>query len=193
MAITEATDNTKRKQTKTITLGSGHIYYMEYSGTMPETKTICTEEHRLGYISGGAHLEYSNEVYTATDDLGIVKKTKITSETATLGTGLATWNGESLKVLISTGRTELKENRRITKIGGLDNDNGKSYVICFHHPDKKDGDLWVMIVGKNTNGLKLNFAKDAESVVEALFTAEPSDDNGTLVIIEEEIKTTGTK
>lgn len=192
MAVTEATSNTKRKQTKTITLGSGHIYYKEYSGTLPDTATICTEANRLGYISGGAHLEYSNEVYTATDDLGIVKKTKITTETVTLGTGLATWNGDSLAVLLATGRTEIKANRRITKIGGLDNDNGKSYVVCFHHPDKKDGDLWVTIVGKNTNGLTLDFAKDAESVVEALFTAEPSDDSGTLVVIEEEIQTTGT-
>ena len=41
-----------------ITLGSGKLYVAEYTGTVPEVATLCVEENRLGYISGGATLEY---------------------------------------------------------------------------------------------------------------------------------------
>ena len=56
----------------------------------------------------------------------------------------------------------------------------------FHHEDKIDGDLYVVIVGRNTAGLTLTFAADAGSTVEPEFTAKPHDDDGTLVVIYEE-------
>ena len=66
-------------------------------------------------------------------------------------------------------------------IGGIKNANRKKYVVCFHHPDPEDGDIWVTIVGKNENGFSLAFAKDAESVVDAEFKALAQDGDGTLI------------
>ena len=44
--------------TEKITLGSGELFVMEYTGTLPTTDEICLPENRLGHISGGATLEY---------------------------------------------------------------------------------------------------------------------------------------
>ena len=45
----------------------------------------------------------------------------------------------------------------------------------------------MTIVGKNTVGITLAWAKDKETVVDAEFTATPLDSDGTLVIYEEDI------
>ena len=66
----------------------------------------------------------------------------------------------------------------------------KSYVIRFLHEDAVDGDVRVTIVGQNTSGFTLAFAKDAETVIDAEFSALPNDANGTLIIVEEEIPAT---
>ena len=50
-----------------ITLGSGNLYYKEFSGSIPENSAIETENNRLGYISGGATLEYKPTIYEAKD------------------------------------------------------------------------------------------------------------------------------
>ena len=54
-------------------------------------------------------------------------------------------------------------------------------MLCFHHEDKIDGDIWVMIVGNNQAGFTLAFAKDKETVVDAEFTCLPMDKEGTLI------------
>lgn len=64
----------------------------------------------------------------------------------------------------------------------------KRYVLCFHHVDAVDGDIWVMIVGNNQSGIELAFAKDKESVIDAEFKALPSDSDGTLITYIEEDK-----
>jgi hypothetical protein len=62
------------------------------------------------------------------------------------------------------------------------------YLVRFLHEDPIDGDVRISIVGQNQAGFTLAFAKDAETVVDAEFKANPAVDNeGTLVIIEEEI------
>ena len=45
----------------------------------------------------------------------------------------------------------------------------------------------VTIVGKNEAGFSLAFAKDKETVIDAVFKAMPHDTDGTLIIYEEEI------
>ena len=77
--------------------------------------------------------------------------------------------------------------RRTVKIGGIGNDNGKSYVLCLHHEDKVDGDCWYRLVGKNTAGFSLAYKKDAATTVNPTFTASTMDDEGTLIIYDEEI------
>ena len=165
-----------------IILGSGHLYAMEFEGTIPETSAICTEENRLGYISGGCVLEYKPTYYDAKDDLGFVMKSIITEEEAMLKAGVMTLNGDTLTKLCETGRVSESDGVKTVLIGGVNNKNGKKYVVCFHYSDPADGDIWLMIVGQNQAGFSMAFAKDKETVIDAEFKALPHiDEQGTLI------------
>lgn len=181
-----------KRSKETITLGSGLVYITEFTkgDDIPTNEALEIETNLIGYIGGGASLEYAPEFYTAKDDLGYVAKTIITSEEATFKSGVMTWNADTLKTLAATSRVteDSVTGKRTLKIGGIGNDNGKQYLIRFVHKDAVDGDLRITIVGKNTAGFTLEFAKDAETVVDAEFAAQPSlDGEGTLVILEEDI------
>lgn len=176
----------KRDKTN-ITLGSGKIYILPYTNSVPTVDNICVDTNLLGYIKGGASLEYSEKTYEEKDDLGLVSKIITTSEEAILKCGLLTWNGTTLKNLIDRCSVTETSGKRTVKIGGAGNIQGTKYAICFHHADKTDGDLWILIVGRNTAGATLTFAKDAGSVIEPEFKALPQDDEGTLVQLIEEI------
>lgn len=166
-----------------ITLGSGKLYALLYDGEIPAVETIAVEENRLGYIQGGATLEYKPSFYEAKDDLGYVTKTIVTEEEALLKSGIMTFNGETLNKLCDTARiTEDREKgTRTVLIGGAGNQKQESYVILFHHEDKHDGDIYVMILGNNQSGFSLAFAKDKETVIDAEFKARPMDNAGTLI------------
>ena len=183
-----------KRTNETITLGSGKLYALEFpsTGTLPEDATIETEQNRLAWIKGGASLEYTGEFYDAKDDLGMVSKRKLTTEEVKLISGIMTWNGQVLKKLCSTARVTETGGIRTVKIGGTANDDGKSYIIHFVHEDPVDGDVRITIVGQNTSGFTLQFAADAETVIDAEFSAVSGklDDEGTLVIIKEEIDAT---
>lgn len=182
----------KRDKTN-ITLGSGKIYLTPYTDAVPTVDTLCKTENLLGYIKGGASLEYTEETYEEKDDLGYVSKVITTNEEAILKCGLLTWNGTTLKSLIDRCSVTEASGKRTVKIGGAANSQGKNYAICFHHHDATDGDLWILIVGRNTAGATLTFSKDAGSVIEPEFKALPQDDAGTLVqLIEETTTTTST-
>ena len=173
-----------------ITLGSGKAYITEYDDKIPTVDEICKPENLLAKIKGGAALEYTAETYEEKDDLGTVSKIITTSEEALLKMGLLTWNGDTLTKLVDRGTTKDEAGKRITKIGGAGNAHGKNFVICFFHEDKADGNLWVIIKGKNTAGFTLTFAVDEGTVVEPEFKAMPQDDAGTLIQLIEEIPTT---
>lgn len=168
---------------KRITLGSGKLYLATFSDTLPDTDTICVPDNLLGYIKGGATLEYTPTFYEAKDDLGYCVKTIITEEEAILKSGILTFNGNTLDKLCDTARVteDASKKLRIVKFGGVGNAKRAKYVICFHHEDKIDGDIWVMIVGNNQSGFSLAFAKDAETVIDAEFKALAQDDEGTLI------------
>jgi hypothetical protein len=177
-----------KRSKENITLGSGVPYIMEYTGTMPEVDAICVDENRLGYVKGGAELSYTEETYEEKDDLGYVSKIITTSEEALLKLGLLTWNGETLKYLTDRCTVTEASGKRTIHIGGAGNAQGKEWVICFKHEDKKDGNLWVLIRGKNTAGFTLTFAADSGTVVEPEFKALPQPDGkGTLITLIEEI------
>lgn len=178
-----------KRDKSTITLGSGKIYLMAFAEAMPSVEDICKEENLLGYIKGGAALEYTEETYEEKDDLGYVSKIITTSEEAILRCGLLTWNGTTLSKLIDRCKTTEASGKRTTKIGGAGNSQGGYYAICFHHEDKTDGDLWIAIKGRNTAGATLTFAADEGTVVEPEFKGMPHDEAGTLVELIEEIPT----
>lgn len=168
---------------KRITLGSGKLYITEFDGTIPEVETVCVETNLLGYIKGGATLEYTPEFYDATDDLGLVTKTVITSEEVVLKSGIMTFNGNTLNQLCDTARVteDGAEHTRTVLIGGVGNAKRDKWLIVFHHEDAIDGDIWVVIVGSNRSGFSLAFAQDSETVIDAEFKAQAQDDEGTLI------------
>lgn len=170
----------------TITLGSGKIYAAEYADAMPTVEDLCKAENLLGNVKGGAELSYTEETYEEKDDLGLVSKIITTSEEAILKCGLVTWNGVTLQKLVDRCGVTEEEGKRVTKIGGAGNAQGKDYVICFFHEDKKDGNLWIIIKGRNTAGITLTLAADAGTVIEPEFKALPQDDKGTLIELIEE-------
>ena len=176
-----------KRDKNVITLGSGKIYLASYSETVPAVDTLCVEGNLLGYIKGGASLEYTQETYEEKDDLGFVSKIITTSEEAILKCGLLTWNGSTLQKLIDRCQVTEAAGKRTVKIGGAANGQGGNYAICFHHHDATDGDLWILIVGRNTAGATLTFSKDEGTVLEPEFKAMPQDANGTLVQLIEEI------
>ena len=182
----------KKRDAEVITLGSGNLMIKEYTDVMPIYSDFDDTTDLLGRIQGGATLEYSGEWYEAKDDTGKVVKTIITEEEATLKSGVITWNGKTLEKLCATARvTEDKATGiRTVKIGGIGNHNGKSYALCFHHTDKVDGDVWIVIRGVNQGGFSLAFAKDKETVIDAEFKCLPQDDEGTLIQYIEEIEKT---
>jgi hypothetical protein len=169
-----------KRDKKTITIGSALPYCIPYTDTVPTVEEICVEQNLLGYIKSGAAVEYSAESYTEKDDLGRVSKIVTIDEELIVKMGLITWNGTTLQQLIDRCKVEEKDGKRITKIGGAGNAQGKYYVICLHHIDPVDGDLWVLIVGRNTAGMTLTLAKDEGTLLEPEFTALPQDEDGTL-------------
>ena len=180
----------KKRDAEVITLGSGDLMIKEYTDAMPVYTDFDATTDLLGRIQGGATLEYSGEWYEAKDDTGKVVKTIITEEEATLKSGVITWNGKTLTQLCSTARVTEADGIRTVKIGGVGNHNGKSYALCFHHTDKVDGDVWIVIRGVNQGGFSLAFAKDKETVIDAEFKCLPQDDEGTLIQYIEEIQAT---
>lgn len=177
------------KKKKRIVLGSGSLYRMDFTGALPEISAICTEANRFSNIKNGATLEYTKESVTEKDDLGLVSKTVLTAEDAILKAGLMTFCGDTLKYLIETARVSVTNDGKyyLTKIGGISNADETSYVWAFEHKDKKDGDIIVLIVGKNSAGCTFNFTKDGASVIDAEIKSEPCDDEGTLIYYYEEL------
>ena len=171
-----------------ITIGSCKVYLSEYDGsTVPSTATICVDANRIGYVKGGASVEYTQETLTESDDLGYAKKTITTSEEVKVKFGLVTWNGNTLYTIVDRSSVTEANGIRTLKIGGAGNAKDKKYVLCLHHEDNTDGDLWVMIVGTNTAGATITLAVDKGTVIEPEFTAIPQDSSGTLLQLIEEI------
>ena len=182
----------EQKAPERIILGSGYIHLgiFKKGQKIPEPQDFCTDANRYSYIKNGATLEYTNEIQEAKDDMGKVSKTVIISEDVTMKAGLMTLIGDTIEKLCDTARVSVSQDGkyRKTKIGGVGNRKGTKYVICFHHVDPEDGDIWVMIVGQNQAGFTLSFAPSDATVVDAEFKAMPNlDEEGTLVNYVEEI------
>lgn len=181
-----------------IPLGSGNIYAKVFSEDIKEKLAddfklrqllaeVIKDENMLGRVSGGASLEYKPDFYTAEDDLGFVKRTIITKEETTLKVGLCTWNANTISQMTNTAKVTKNLNSRVVRIGGISKDDGKEYLIVFHHLDSEIGDSYIIIVGKNTAGFTIQFQKDKESVVDDEIKANVLDDEGTQVIYMEDI------
>ena len=175
---------------ESIVLGSGDLYCTDFLGTdkaIPADEEIEKEENRLGYIKGGAKIEYKPEFYEAKDDMGKASKVITTEEEVTLKSGIMTWCGTTIEKLCQTARVTEKNGKRIVKVGGMGNATGKKYLLRFVHKDTEDGNIRITIVGNNQAGFVIAFAKDTETVIDAEFKAQPMDKEGTLILYEEDM------
>lgn len=179
--------HSQTKELNKIPLGSMDFYVTEWNGTTPEDATLETEKNMIGRTKNGATINYGATWYTAESDDGKAKKRRLVGETASISYGAITWNANTISTLIATARVEEKGNKRIAKIGGVTNDNGKRYLIRGVHRDPIDGDIRITGVGVNTGGWEAAFKPDSETVIQPTFELDPLDTDGTLITYEEEI------
>lgn len=173
---------------KEIVLGSGKLYIKKMSANDTfDMATIAVEANQIGLISGGASLEYKPTTYEVKDDLCIVYKRFITAEEATFKSGILTWNVEALNKIISNGNYVADTGKRTLKLGGNGAREMEKFAVVFEHTKSDGKAIRVGMVGTNDAGLTLEFASDKETVVDAEIKAIGYDDNGTLVVIEEEL------
>lgn len=173
-----------------IPLGSGDVYMVEYTGTIPEDATIEVDANKLGEIKNGASIEYAKEVFKTKSDNGKAQRTKTTSEDAILKCGVMTVNKNTWKRMVDSARVtdDTTKGVRTILLGGIENETEATYVVRFVQRDEKYGDLRFTIIGKNTGGFAYNAQNGAETVLHGEFSAEPLiDATGTLVKITEAI------
>lgn len=168
-----------------IMLGSGEIYCVTFTGTLPTDEEIETPDNLLGAISGGASVNYKATYYTAKDDSGTYQKKILTDEDATMKSGVLTWKATTLEKICSTAKVTETATRRTVKIGGMGNYDDRSYVLRFVHKEGGIPDVRLTINGTNEAGFELAFTKNKETVLDAEFKALPIDKRGTLIIYEE--------
>lgn len=171
-------------------LGAGDLYLAEYTGTIPEDSVIEVEDNKIGGIQSGASLEYSMETTEIKAVYNYIVKEIVTNEEAVFKSGIMAINADNIKKLCSTARVteDTAKKTRTVKIGGIQNDDGKNYIVRFVHKDAEDGDIRVTIVGRNRAGLTFSFMKDSPTVIDAEFRAIPHDSEGTLITYKEEDK-----
>lgn len=151
-----------------ITLGSGRIYIIEYTGdTIPNDSTIETTANQFGYTKGGATLTYQTEYTDIEDDNGDVKESFLKTDKATFKCGAFMGKTADIVKICPTATSTTANGITTVKIGGVSNDNNKKYVVRFKH---KTEDLRVTIVGKNTDGFELSFSADDAVTLEPTFT-----------------------
>jgi len=170
-----------------IPVGSGHLYAAAFSGSIPADNVIETEEDRLGYIEKGATIQYKPTSKTLKDDLGLVQRVVITDEAVTLKASLIAWSSANLDVFCASGRITETAGHRTVKIGGLNYASNKLWLFRFVHPDSKYGDVRITIVGTNTGGFTLSYKPDDAGNLDLEVTAQPSDNEGTLILYDEEV------
>ena len=171
-----------------IVLGSGVLYAMAFTGTLPTDEALEATANELGKIKGGASVEYKPTEYEVKDDLGTVQRRFITSEEVTMKSGILTWNAETLSKLVAKGtyNDNSTTHVRTLKIGGLGAREMDKYVLRFVHTDGEGHKFRATIVGTASNGMTLAFAPDKETVVDATFKAMGHDADGTQLILSEE-------
>lgn len=176
-----------------IVLGSGKLYIDTVSATagvytIPADASIEVAGKLLGYIQGGATLEYTPTFYTVKDDLGYISRRYLTEESVVFKSGILTWNADVLDKLCSTATVTTATSKKTVKIGGIDNYDNQMYILRFVHEDAAEGDIRLTVVGNNTAGFELQFQPEQETVLNAEFECIPGVGTaGTLVVYEEEI------
>lgn len=172
-----------------IILGSGKLYITTVGsdGAIPVDTEIEVAENELGYISGGASLEYKPEELEVSDDSGAFVRRFVTKEEITFKSGILTWNAKTLSILAQGAASSYTDNSGVRKLtlGGRGAREMKQYVIHFVHEIDSNNKMKITLVGTASNGFSLAFAANDATVIDAEFKAISHDENGTQVIITE--------
>ena len=178
-----------------IILGSGHAYVVAESqsvslagnASISDVKTFvntyAVDANLIGHIKGGATLNYSVTTYTETDDFKEISKTKTVDEAVSLAFGLIDYKTGMLDKLIATSTTDATTADELTFIGGIANDNGKTYYVIFKHEDAGDSDTICIVKGKNIAALAAAFSNEAGTNFATEWQAEPFDSTGRKAVI----------
>jgi hypothetical protein len=170
-----------------IPVGSGYLYHDIFTGAVPADADIETEAHRIGYIEKGGEIDYKPTYKVFKDDFGIQQRNVLTAEEATFKASLIAWSMSDFNAFAATARVTESQGRRTIKIGGLANDDGRVHLFRFVHPDATYGDVRITIVGTQTGGFTLSFKPDDASNMAVEITAQSSDSEGTLILLDEEV------
>lgn len=175
--------------TKQIVLGSGDLFVAPFNSEtgIPEDATLEVAANNMGYIKGGASVEYKPTEYEIYDDSYAVHSRFITSEEVTFKSGILTWNVETLKNLIAKGTyaDDTTEKTRTLKLGGKAARLMDEYVVRFVHTYSDGNKLRITLVATASNGFTLAFAPDKETVIDAEFKAKAHDADGVQLIIQD--------
>lgn len=166
-----------------VTLGAGKWYATPWTSGAIDLTTLCTETNLIGYTSGGATLTYTPETYTIEDDIGMVHRTFMTKGSATMSTGLLTFDVASLAALQSVGTLTTANDTTTLKLSG-GREALKKFSVAFVYTDPDtDATTTIGMIATNTAPLELAFAKDSETIVNIEFTAESNGVDDTIVTI----------
>ncbi|MBR6995342.1 MAG: hypothetical protein IKH96_04905 [Ruminococcus sp.] len=189
-------DNTTYTQEKDrIAIGSVDIYVTEWTGTaisdIPEDATLEVDANLIGRTKDGAEFEYQTTWFSVKSDDGKASRNELVEDNGYMSFGLITWNGDTLTKLISTASATVSGTgasaKRKTKIGGVCNDNGKTYLFRAVHKDKKKGDVRYTMIGKNVNGFAASYRNGQATTITPRIQAEPFSDGSLLIKDEENI------
>lgn len=171
-----------------IPFGSCYVYYSEWDGEeIPADATLETEANRVGYVKGGCTVNYNMETADLKDDFGKVRRTVLTAEDAGFKCEFASWSSSKMGLFTPTARITEANGKRKIKIGGIQNDSGKNYIFRLHHPDAEMGDVRITMVGRQQGGFELAFSPEDANRMALDVKAITSDNEGTLIIYEEEL------
>ena len=179
-------------KTQRVVLGAGKWYIAPYTSGALDMETVEEEDNLLGYTQGGATITFTPETYTIEDDIGMVRKTFQTKDSAEMKTGLLTFTTDSLAAMLSVGQatqtpaSASERGKTTLKLGGGKSALKKFSVVFVYEDDETGFKTRIGMVATNTAPLELVFAKDAETVVDVTFTAESNGVDDTIIVIEEE-------
>lgn len=180
--------------------GSGTMYEFVVPASMkdasgnisiPSTKNdirdfvelYATAETQIGFLKNGFQVEITTEKLEDQSDLGEMKITLITKETATGTFALFNSCGDTISRLYPTASTS----GDVTTVGGLANTTQDDHILIFVSANKNDlSEQSVFIcVGKNTEGFSINWNPDSVEPMSCKYDIVPFDSTGKLFRIAE--------
>lgn len=183
-------------------LGSGKLYISVCSSTasISTAAVNAVEGNLVGYIKGGATIEYTPTVYDVKDDLGYVNQHFITGESVIIKCGLLTWNKDVIQKLVNNETASTESNLTTILVGAKGMTKMDKYNVTFQavpsngEPASTGGTpvshtRSFTIIGVSAKGLNLAYQPDKETVVDVEFRAIAADD-GHLLRIEDSTPST---